>query len=256
MTIHEFGKENKDVILLLHPLGVWWDVFEYVIPELSEQFRLIIPAIPGMDPDVPLRDFSSIECIAGEIEDWLRANGHNHVRCLYGCSLGGALVLRMLADGIITADNAVIDGGITPYQLPKPLTYLIGIKDFLMAMAGKHMSPKALSGVFDPEKYTEEDIAYIKKVLGSMSIRTIWRGFYSTNNYSMPKHTAGTETYIEYWYGEDEKTARKWDMEYVGKMFPGAVFRENEGQDHAEFFTLHPDEFCRRIKEVLAAPFT
>lgn len=45
MTVHEFGKENKDVIVLFHPLGVWWDIFEYVIPDLAEQFHLIIPAM-------------------------------------------------------------------------------------------------------------------------------------------------------------------------------------------------------------------
>jgi dienelactone hydrolase len=104
-----------------------------------------------MDPDVPLRDFSSVEETAEAVENWLRSNGHDHVCCLYGCSLGGALVMRMLADGKITADNAVIDGGITPYRLPRPVTYLIGIRDFLMTMTGRHMSVKALSSVFDPD---------------------------------------------------------------------------------------------------------
>ena len=31
MNIHEFGEENTDVIVLFHPLGVRWDVFNYVI---------------------------------------------------------------------------------------------------------------------------------------------------------------------------------------------------------------------------------
>ena len=251
MTIHEFGKENKYVIVMFHPLGVWWDVFEYVIPELSECFHLIIPAIPGMDPDVPLRDFSSIEDLAEEMEYWLHANGHDHVCCLYGCSMGGALVMRMLADGKITADNAVIDGGITPYQLPRPVTYMIGMKDFMMTMAGRYMSVKALSSVFDPDKYSEEDIVYIKKVLGGMSARTVWRGFYSTNNYSMPSQPVRTDAHVEYWYGEDERKARDWDIEYVRRMFPGTVFKENKGQDHAEFFTLHPAEFCKSLKTVI-----
>ena len=251
MTIHEFGKENKDVIVMFHPLGVWWDVFEYVIPELSKHFHLIIPAIPGMDPDVPLRDFSSIEDLAEEMENWLFTNGHEHVCCLYGCSMGGALVMRMLADGVITTDNAVIDGGITPYRLPKPVTYLIGMKDFMMTMAGRYMSVKALSSMFDPDKYSEEDIVYIKKVLGSMSARTVWRGFYSTNNYSMPSQSVRTDAHVEYWYGEDERKARDWDIEYVRRMFPGVVFKENKGQDHAEFFTLHPAEFCKSLKTLM-----
>jgi hypothetical protein len=247
MTIHEFGKKNKDIIVMFHPLGVRWDIFEYVIPELSNHFHVIIPAIPGHDPDVPLRDFSSVEEISEEIGIWLRSKGYGHVSCLYGCSMGGAVVMRMLADNIITADNAVIDAGITPYRLPKLVTYLIGIKDFLMTVSGKFISIKALSGVFDPEKYSEADLEYIKTVLGSMSARTIWRGFYSANNYSMPFGMIRTGAHIEYWYGEDEKNARKWDIEYVEEKFPEIMIRENEGQDHAEFFTLHPEEFCAEI---------
>lgn len=247
MSIHEFGEKNTAVLVMFHPLGVRWDIFEYVIPELSKHFHVIIPAIPGHDPDVPLRDFSSVEEISEEIGIWLRSKGFAHVSCLYGCSMGGAVVMRMLADNIITADTAVIDAGITPYRLPKPVTYLIGIKDFLMTMSGKYMSIKALSSMFDPEKYSDDDLQYIKTVLGSMSARTIWRGFYSANNYSMPSGLIRTGAHVEYWYGEDEKGARKWDIEYVREKFPEVKVRENKGQDHAEFFTLHPEEFCSEI---------
>lgn len=38
MTIHEFGKENTENILLLHPSVVRWDYFEYVIPLLEKVF--------------------------------------------------------------------------------------------------------------------------------------------------------------------------------------------------------------------------
>ena len=31
LTVHEFGKENKNTIILFHPLVVWWDIFEYVM---------------------------------------------------------------------------------------------------------------------------------------------------------------------------------------------------------------------------------
>ena len=47
MTIHEFGKENEKVILLIHPSIVKWDYFEYVIPLLEKEYRLIVPALPG-----------------------------------------------------------------------------------------------------------------------------------------------------------------------------------------------------------------
>lgn len=37
---------------------------------------------------------------------------------MYGCSMGGSIVTRMLADNALNIGSAVIDGGITPYQMP------------------------------------------------------------------------------------------------------------------------------------------
>mgnify|MGYP000924927587 FL=1 len=161
--------------------------------------------------------------------------------------MGGGIVTRMLAVGKVDASCAVIDGGMTPYQLWKPLTYLIGVRDFAMVELGKHMSVKALQSMFDPEKYTDDDLKYIKKAMCSMSARTIWRSFYSCNNYSMPKPVPPVRCRIAYWYGSDEKRSRKWDIAYVRKTFPHALVVENAGMGHAEFFTLHPREFCEKL---------
>lgn len=47
MTVHEFGKENGRIIVLIHPSLVMWDYFEYVIPLLQDRYHLIVPALPG-----------------------------------------------------------------------------------------------------------------------------------------------------------------------------------------------------------------
>lgn len=49
MNIHEFGKENNEVILLIHPSVVKWDYFEYMIPLLEKKYHLVVPALPGYD---------------------------------------------------------------------------------------------------------------------------------------------------------------------------------------------------------------
>ena len=108
-----------------------------------------------------------------------------------------------------------------------------------------------LGSVFDPEKYSQEDLLYVKKVLNSLSARTIWKGFYEANNYTLPEDIVQPDCRIQYWYGDEEKDARGWDMEFVKKTFPNVEFVENTGQNHAEFFTLHPEEFCRRIDELM-----
>lgn len=63
MTIHEFGKENKEIIVLIHPSIVRWDYFERVIPLLERDYHLIVPALPGYDEEEK-SDFTSVEQIA------------------------------------------------------------------------------------------------------------------------------------------------------------------------------------------------
>ena len=46
MRIYEYGLENQESILLLHPSLVTWDYFENVIPLLEKNCHLLIPALP------------------------------------------------------------------------------------------------------------------------------------------------------------------------------------------------------------------
>ena len=67
MNIHEFGKENNEIILLIHPSVVKWDYFENVILLLQEKYHLLIPALPGYDFEND-SDFTSVEQI-GSVQE-------------------------------------------------------------------------------------------------------------------------------------------------------------------------------------------
>ena len=136
MTIHEFGKENEKVILLIHPSVVKWDYFEYVIPLLEKAFRLIVPALPGYDFDEK-SDFTSVEQIATDLVNWLVKNNIHHLYAAYGCSMGGSIALLVSLQKQVTVDHCVMDGGITPYRLPWVMTRVIALKDYLMMMLGR-----------------------------------------------------------------------------------------------------------------------
>lgn len=253
LTVHEFGCENPNVLVMVHPAAVWWDVFSFVYPKLAEHYHVVIPAVPGMDPDQSDANFTSVEDVAQQIEDWLIAHGHGRIRCLYGCSMGGAVALRMVASGRIGLDCVLVDAGITPYQLWKPLTYLIGVRDFLMMEIGKHMSVRMLGFMFPEGKYTDEDLQYPKRTMGSMSATSIWRTFYSCNNYAMPDSIPQPVCPMRYMYGSEEAKDRKQDLSYIRKTFPDCEIVENEGVGHAELFTRNPVRFVQVVSQYIDA---
>ena len=101
MRIYEYGKENPECILLIHPSLVTWDYFEYVIPLLEKHYHLLIPALPGYDLNDD-SEFSSVEQIALELADDILRKGIQEVKAIYGCSMGGSIALRMAAGWLLT----------------------------------------------------------------------------------------------------------------------------------------------------------
>ena len=249
MTVHEFGKENGRIIVLIHPSLVMWDYFEYVIPLLEDRYHLIVPALPGYDEDSP-GDFTSVEQIASELADWLIRNGYAEVAGIYGCSMGGSVVAKILADGKVRVRSAVMDGGITPYQLPWIVTRLIAVRDFLMVYMGKLGGIRLLEKAFTSDEYSEEDMKYLAKVLDFMSARTIWRTFESSNNYRMPEKIRTDCSRLEYWYARSEEKDREWDIRYVREKFPGTVFRVFEETGHGGLALLRPERFASEIGRI------
>ena len=246
MTIHEFGQSHGEVVVLVHPSGVMWDYFEYVIPLMQERYHLTVPALPGYDAE-NCSDFTSVEEIAEELADWLIAHGHRSIACIYGCSMGGAVVTRFLADRKVIVNSAVIDGGITPYQLPWIVTRLIAVKDFLLIYMGKAGGLKLLQKAFSTDEYSEEDLQYILKVLKHMSAKTIWRTFESCNNYDMPNPVIIDCKHIEYWYAKAEEKDRKGDIAYIQKNLPQTIFKVFEDIGHGGLAALKPELFAKEL---------
>ncbi len=56
---------------------------------------------------------------------------------------------------------------------------------------------------------------------------------------------------ITYWYGEEEKKARRSNIRFILGYFPQAELHEIPKMDHAELVMMYPQEFYRYVKEFL-----
>ena len=245
MNFHEFGKENKKTAVIIHGACMSWDMLGDAIKLLSENLHVIAVAVPGHDIEAR-SEFTSVEVISKRIEDKLIKNGINKIDLLYGFSMGGGIAIRILADNTLDIKSCVLDAGITPYELPWIITRMILVKDFLMIEWGKH-SKTAVKWAFPPNRYSNAVVEGGYRTMRQMSAKTIWRVFDSTDNYSMPDKFPDIDTKIEYWCGEDEKKARKLDIEYVKKHIPNVRFRYFPNMEHGQYVMSHPDKFVEDI---------
>jgi len=83
------------------------------------------------------------------------------------------------------------------------------------------------------------------------SSKTIYNVFWSANNYSLPDPVPAVDTSIEYWYGEEEKKARKNDLAFTRKAFPQTVPMEFRGLAHAELVLMFPERFREEVGRVM-----
>ncbi len=255
MQILEHGQNHPQTLLFFPCTAepVW--AFEATIALLSQRRHVFQVVFDGHQPEYP-GDFTSVEQTVDEVTAYLKNYGIDRLDAAYGCSLGGACLTRLLALDEISVGRAIIDGGITPYQMPyllRSLHLAVDVLSFKLAANNR----KVLETAFPPERFTlpghdsVKEYNAIAAYLKTYSDRTIRNIFWSGNNYALPETSAACSTKIAYWYGADEKKDRKYNIRFIRRYFPQIQLREFPNMAHAELVMIHPEEFCRHAEEFL-----
>ena len=161
--------------------------------------------------------------------------------------------MHLLATEQIPVGKAVIDAGITPYPYPRWICRIIAKKD-LATMSFACRNRGVMEAAMPPERWTpegEDPTEHYDRVWAflqdHMTDTTIYNVFWSANNYAMPDPMPELDTEMEYWYGENEKKARRANIAYAQKAFPGITLREFPDLEHGELVMMFPDRFHQEL---------
>ena len=69
----------------------------------------------------------------------------------------------------------------------------------------------------------------------------------------MPDPIPPSDTRIEYWYGEEEKKARRDNIAYACRAYPQTVVKEFKGLAHAELVMMFPERFYEEVTRFMGA---
>lgn len=251
MRVYEFGKDNEKTLLMFQCTAEPWWVFKPSAEAVSRGFRVFLFISDGHDEAGT--DFVSIERNVEQAVSYLHELGIRRLDMLYGISMGGSSAMYMLANQMMPVEKAVIDAGIAPYPYPKWLCRMIAAKDYLLVKT-VFSSLELMKKVMPPERWTpegEDPEEHYQKLFefgkNHYSGRTIYNVFWSANNYPMPDPVPAVETHMEYWYGKEERAARKNDLAYVKKAFPQITPKEFKGLAHGELVMMFPERFYWEI---------
>ena len=95
MKVIEFGKQNKDTVLLLHGGGLSWWNYREVAKLLEEDYHVVLPVLDGhADSDAA---FTTIEDNAARLISYIDTHFGGQIAVLGGLSLGGQVALEILS---------------------------------------------------------------------------------------------------------------------------------------------------------------
>ena len=254
MRVLEYGQENQRTLLFLPCTAEPEWVFTPTVELLARDYHVMQAVYDGHGE--PGEDFISVEHTIDEVTEWLHGHGIATLDAAYGCSLGGACLTRLLALGEVPVKRAIIDGGITPYQLPylvRKLRLAVDVLSFKIVANNR----KVLEAAFPPERYTQQGHDPVKeydameRYLKTYSSRTIRNIFWSGNNYTLPETPANCGTKIAYWYGDEEKKDRRGNIRFIRRYFPHIRIHGIPKMAHAELVIMYPEEFIRYAEKFL-----
>ena len=118
MNYTEYGKENNDVIILLHGGGLSLWNYREVAEILQSDYHVILPILDGhANAD---HDFTTIETNAAEIIKFIDECFDGSVLLIGGLSLGGQIVLEILSQREDICQYTIIESALV---VPSKFTY-------------------------------------------------------------------------------------------------------------------------------------
>ena len=118
MNYIEYGKENREAIILLHGGGLSWWNYREAAEILQKDYHVILPILDGHSGCE--QDFTTIKANAVEIIQFIDERLNGSVLLIGGLSLGGQILLEILSLRKNICQYAVVESALV---IPSKLRY-------------------------------------------------------------------------------------------------------------------------------------
>lgn len=251
MKYFEFGRENPELMVMLHGGGTSYRGALPAAKEMAKVYHVVLTAYDGFNPDEPETEFKSPMDEAKRLGDYIVEHYGGKIDILYGISYGCRVLMEVLADERLTITTTIADG--------------MGLRDYpnIKSKFGKELYCFFFTGLFfavmgrpGPKR---------KKFLAKITGRTLeeaerilygkatWRSWKNQDYYLIGKKTDYSlfeKTDMHLWYGikgsVDKKLSAGLDaLRRKGYPFDVKIFT-NLG--HGGLAGEHPKEFSAEVQ--------
>lgn len=245
MKVVEVGQENQDVIVLLHGGGFSWWQYQAQMDLLCENYHVVLPILDGHAGSDA--DFTSIEDNAKRLLDYIDKTYGGSVFLIAGLSLGGQILLEMLALRKNICQYAIVESAaIIPDKLTAGLvaplfsmSFPLIKKKWFAKMQFCYLGIRA--DLFehyygDTVKLSKQNlIAFIK----------------ASSLYQVKKNLKNSLARVRIIVGEKETKKMHASARYLHDLLPDSRLEIKAGLAHGQYAINQPDLYVKELFESL-----
>ena len=246
MNVIEYGKQNSDIIMLLHGGGLSWWNYRSEAELLSDRYHVVLPILDGhADSDA---SFVSIEENADRIISFIDSEYGGSVLLIGGLSLGAQVLTEMLSRRDDICRYAMIESAsVIPSKMTNALigpsfgwSYGLIQKKWFAKMQFRYL--RIHEDLFedyyrDTSKISKENmISFLK----------------ANTSYEPKPDFQNSQAQVRIIVGQKEQKKMLQSAELLHKMLPGSCLEIKDGLYHGAFSMNHPERYVEEILEMIA----
>lgn len=245
MKVVEVGQENQDVIVLLHGGGLSWWQYQAQMDLLCENYHVVLPILDGHAGSDA--DFTSIEDNAKRLLDYIDKTYGGSVFLIAGLSLGGQILLEMLALRKNICQYAIVESAaIIPDKLTAGLvaplfsmSFPLIKKKWFAKMQFRSLGIRA--DLF--EHYYEDTVKLSKQNLIAFTK--------VSSLYQVKKNLKNSLARVRIIVGEKETKKMHASARYLHDLLPDSRLEIKAGLAHGQYTINQPDLYVKELFESL-----
>lgn len=250
MKFYEFGHKSNPALFLLHGTASNWELsFGDVIEGLLDQYYVVCVAITGHD-DNEDTEIISITDEVDKLESYIKKEYSGKIFAIYGSSLGGSIVAKLLEKGNVSIDHAIT--GSTDFDYMSGLKAIICAK-ILARVFYKYAKNGEVKGILKLFVRSEESKKYLKDlskvIYKNITYETLYKEYYTDLIMPIDDGITTEKTKVHCIFGMKEDVD-KLVVRYK-KHFPKAEIIGLAGLNHEELLFKEPKEWANMIKSLL-----
>jgi len=241
----EYGKENSDVMILLHGGGLSWWNYKEAAEILQTDYHVILPILDGHAGSD--QQFTTIEDNASEIIEFINSKFGGSVLLIGGLSLGGQILLEILSQRKDICQYAIVESALA---IPSKFTYSMikpafgscyGLIKYRWFSKLQFKSLRIKPNLFD--LYYKDTCAISKRDMIA---------FLQENSvFSLKAGIEECEAAVQIFVGEKENHAMRKSAKIIREKLQNSDIEVLPNMYHGDFSINYAGDYVKRILEIV-----